>query len=162
MAGDVITAVDGKEVASPKELARIIGGIAPGKAVDVTVWRNGKSETIKVDLGELPGAEKQAALQDDSKAPAQADQLADLGLTVAPSDDGKGVVVTDVDPSSDAAERGLQAGDVITNVNSKPVAGGSDIQTAMEDAAKAGRKAVLVQVTRDDVSRFVTLPVAKG
>jgi serine protease Do len=70
--------------------------------------------------------------------------------------------VTDVDPGSDAADRGLQAGDVITNVNSKPVAGGSDIETAMEDAAKAGRKAVLVQVTRDDVSRFVTLPVAKG
>ena len=162
VAGDIITAVDGKEVASPKELARIIGGIAPGKAVDVTVWRSGKSETVKVDLGELPGAEKQAALQDDSKAPAQADQLADLGLTIAPSDDGKGVVVTDVDPSSDAAERGLEAGDVITNVNSKPVAGGSDIQTAMEEAAKAGRKAVLVQVTREDVSRFVTLPVAKG
>jgi serine protease Do len=162
VAGDVITAVDGKEVASPKELARIIGDIAPGKAVDVTVWRNGKAETLKVDLGELPGAEKQAALQDDSNAPAQTDQLADLGLTIAPSDDGKGVVVTDVDPGSDAADRGLQAGDVITNVNSKPVAGGSDIETAMEDAAKAGRKAVLVQVTRDDVSRFVTLPVAKG
>jgi serine protease Do len=162
VAGDVITAVDGKEVASPKELARIIGDIAPGKAVDVTVWRNGKPETLKVDLGELPGAEKQAALRDDNNAPAQTDQLADLGLTIAPSDDGKGVVVTDVDPGSDAADRGLQAGDVITNVNSKPVAGGSDIETAMEDAAKAGRKAVLVQVTRDDVSRFVTLPVAKG
>jgi len=158
----VITAVDGKDVASPKELARIVGGIAPGKPVDVTVWRDGKSVVVKVDLGELPGADKQAALQDDSNAPAQADQLSDLGLTIAPSDDGKGVVVTDVDPGSDAADRGLQAGDVITNVNSKPVAGGGDIEKAMEDAAKAGRKAVLVQVTREDASRFVTLPVAKG
>ena len=117
---------------------------------------------VKVDLGELPGADKQAALQDDSKAPAQADQLADLGLTVTPADDGKGLVVTDVDPDSDAAERGLQAGDVIINVNSKPVAGAGDVAKAMADAAKAGRKAVLVQVTRDDTSRFVTLPVAKG
>ena len=74
VAGDVITAVDGKEVASPKELARIIGGIAPGKSVDVTLWRDGKSEVVKVDLGELPGAEKQAALGDDSdKAPEQTD-----------------------------------------------------------------------------------------
>jgi len=161
-AGDIITAVDGKEVASPKELARVIGAIEPGKSVDVTVWREGKSETMKVDLGELPGADKQAALQDDRQAPAQTDQLADLGLTIAPADDGKGVVVTDVDPGSDAADRGLQAGDVITNVNSKPVAGGNDIEKAMEDAAKAGRKAVLVQVTRDEASRFVTLPVAKG
>ena len=127
------------------------------------MWRDGKSEVVKVDLGELPGADKQAALQaTTATAPAQADQLADLGLTIAPSDDGKGVVVTDVDPGSDAADRGLQAGDVITNVNSKPVAGGGDIEKAMEDAAKAGRKAVLVQVTREDASRFVTLPVAKG
>ncbi len=161
-AGDIITAVDGKDVASPKELARLIAAIAPGKSVDVTVWRSGKAETVKVDLGELPGAEKQAALQGNDEAPAQTDQLGDLGLTITPSDDGKGVVVTDVDPGSDAADRGLQAGDVITNVNSKPVSGVSDIEQAMEDAAKAGRGAVLVQVTRDDASRFVTLPVAKG
>jgi serine protease Do len=161
VAGDIITAVDGKEVASPKELARIIGGIAPGKTVDVTVWRSGKSETVKVDLGELPGAEKQASLQ-GGETPSQSDQLADLGLTLTPSEDGKGVVVTDVDPGSDAAERGLRAGDVITNVNSKPVSGSGDIEKAMEEAAKAGRKAVLVQVSRDDASRFVTLPVAKG
>ena len=163
MAGDVITAIDGKDVASPKELARIIGGIAPGKPVDVTVWREGKSEVVKVDLGELPGAEKQAALQsDDDKAPAQTDQLADLGLTVTPADDGKGIVVTDVEPGSEAADRGLEAGDVITSVNSKEVSGADDIAKAMEGASKAGRKAVLVQVTRDDASRFVTLPVAKG
>lgn len=164
VAGDVITAVDGKEVSSPKELARIIGNISPGKPVEVTLWRNGKSETVKVDLGELPSQDKQASAQsgDDEQAPAQSDQLAELGLTIAPADDGKGVVVTDVDPGSDASDRGLQAGDVITNVNSKPVAGGGDIEKAMEDAAKAGRKAVLVQVSRDDTSRFITLPVAKG
>jgi serine protease Do len=162
IAGDVITAVDGKDVASPKELARIIGGIAPGKPVDVTLWRAGKSEVVKVDLGELPGAEKQAALEDGNKAPEQTDTLADLGLTVTPSDDGKGIVVTDVEPGSDAAERGIEAGDVITSVNTTQVSGANDIAKAMADAAKAGRKAVLVQVTREDASRFVTLPVAKG
>src|SRR6478672_6019106 len=53
-AGDVITQVDGKDVASPKELARLIGAYSPGKSVDVTVLRNGKTETVKVDLGTLP------------------------------------------------------------------------------------------------------------
>jgi serine protease Do len=162
-AGDVITAVDGKEVASPKELARIIGGVAPGKSVDVTVWRDGKSEVLKVALGELPGADKQAALTGEDEAPqTDSETLADLGMTVTPADDGKGLVVTDVDPGSDAAERGLQAGDVIVSVNSTEVSGPSDVTKALADAAKAGRKAVLVQVTRDDNSRFVTLPVAKG
>ena len=161
-AGDVITAVNGTEVASPKELARVIAGLTPGKSVDLTVWRKGKSEVVKVDLGELPGAEKQASADSKDEAPAQTDTLGDLGLTVTPSDDGKGLVVTDVEPGSDAADRGIEAGDVITTVNSMEVSGASDVTKAMEDAAKAGRKAVLVQVTRDDTNRFVTLPVAKS
>jgi serine protease Do len=162
VAGDVITAVDGKDVASPKELSRLIGNMAPGKPVDITVWRNGKAETFKVDLGELPGSDKQASLdQKDGNAPA-AETMESLGLTISPADDGKGLVVTDVDPDSAAADRGIQAGDVIVSVNSKEVSGSADVTAAMADAAKAGRKAVLVQVTRDDTSRFVALPVSKG
>ncbi|BCG96013.1 Do family serine endopeptidase [Mesorhizobium sp. 131-2-1] len=162
-AGDVITQVDGKDVASPKELARLIGAFAPGKSVDVTVWRDGKSETIKVDLGKLPASDKQAS-NDDSKQPAapKADTLADLGLTVTKSDNGKGLVVTDVDPDSDAADRGIQPGDVITSVNAMEVNGTADVDKAMAGAVKAGRKAVLMQITRDDSNRFVALPVAKG
>ncbi|WP_348527234.1 PDZ domain-containing protein, partial [Mesorhizobium sp.] len=71
-AGDVITQVDGKDVASPKELARMIGAFAPGKSVDVTVWRNGKDETVKVDLGTLPASDKQASNDDNSKQSAPA------------------------------------------------------------------------------------------
>ncbi|MER8882773.1 Do family serine endopeptidase [Mesorhizobium sp. M0074] len=161
-AGDVITQVDGKDVASPKELARLIGAYPPGKSVDVTVWRNGKSEAVKVDLGKLPSSDKQASA-DQQPAPApKTDTLADLGLTVTKSDNGKGLVVTDVDPDSDAADRGIQPGDVITSVNSAEVNGAGDVDKAMADAVKSGRKAVLMQITRDDSNRFVALPVAKG
>jgi serine protease Do len=162
-AGDVITQVEGKDVASPKELARLIGAYPPGKSVDVTVWRDGKSQTIKVDLGTLPTSEKQASAdQQQPAAPAKPDSLADLGLTVTKSEDGKGVVVTDVDPDSDAADRGIQPGDVITSVNSAEVNSTSDITKAMGEAVKSGRKAVLMQITHDDTNRFVALPVAKG
>jgi len=163
-AGDVITQVDGKDVASPKELARMIGAYAPGKSVDVTVWRNGKDETVKVDLGTLPAADKQAS-NDDGKqqAPAaKADTLADLGLTVTKADNGKGLVVTDVDPDSAAADRGIQPGDVITSINSKQVNTTGDVKKAMADAMKSGRKAVLMQITRDDSNRFVAVPAAQG
>ena len=159
-AGDVITAVDGRAVASPKELARLIGNIQPGKAVEVSLWRNGKAEKVTVTLGELPGAEKQAKIE--QPAPADANALEDLGLTVTRADDGKGVVVTAVDPDSEAASRGIQPGDVIVAVNSKEVGSGDDVTAAVADAAKAGRKAVLMQIMRDDTSRFVALPVAKG
>lgn len=161
-AGDVITQVDGKDVASPKELARLIGAYPPGKAVDVTLWRDGKSETVKVDLGTLPSSDKQASADQQPSAPPTADTLADLGLTVTRSEDGKGLVVTDVDPDSDAADRGIQPGDVITSVNSTEVNGTEDVAKAMADAVKSGRKAVLMQITRDDSNRFVALPVAKG
>jgi serine protease Do len=71
-------------------------------------------------------------------------------------------VVTDVDPESDAADRGIQAGDVITSVNSREVTGAQDITSALTDAEKSGRKAVLMQITRDNGSRFVALPIAKS
>jgi serine protease Do len=162
-AGDVITAVNGKEVASPRELSRQIAGITPGSSVEITVWRNGKNEVLKVALGELPAPEQRAAATPDAPAaPEQSDRLADLGITVTPSEDGKGLVVTDVDGGSDAADRGLQAGDVIVSVNSTDVANAGDVSKAMDAAAKNGRKAVLVRVMRDNTSRFVTLPVARG
>ena len=160
-AGDVITQVDGKDVDSPKELARLIGAYSPGKPVDVTVWRDGKSQSIKIDLGKLPSSDKQASA-DQPAAPAKADTLADLGLTVTKSENGKGLVVTDVDPDSDAADRGIQPGDVITSVNSMEVNGTEDVTKAMADAVKSGRKAVLMPITHDDSNRFVALPVAKG
>ncbi len=159
-AGDVITAVDGKDVASPKELARAIGNIAPGKAVEVTLWRAGQSEKVTVDLGKLPGSEQQASVE--KPAPADANMLEDLGLTVTRADDGKGVVVTDVDPDSAAAERGIQPGDVIVTVNAKAVGNPDEVSGAVAEAAKSGRKAVLFQISRGEESRFVALPVQQG
>ncbi len=162
VAGDVITQVDGKDVDSTKELARLIAAYTPGKSVDVTVLHNGETETVKVELGTLPKSDKQASADDQKSTPAEPSSLADLGLTVTKSDDGKGLVVTDVDPDSDAADRGIQAGDVITAVNSQEVESADDVTKAMDDASKAGRKSVLVQVNRDDNNRFVALPIAKG
>ncbi|MCO6048655.1 DegQ family serine endoprotease [Mesorhizobium sp. RP14(2022)] len=161
--GDVITKVDGKDVSGPRDLAKQIAAISPDKPVDLTIWRDGKEQVVKVDLGTMPNTDKQASNSRDS-GPAQAEptSLADLGLTVTRADDGRGLVVTDVDPDSAASERGIQPGDVITAVNSNEVNGTSDVTRAIADAEKSGRKAVLMQVQRDDASRFVALPVDKG
>jgi serine protease Do len=159
-AGDVITAVDGKTVESPRELARQIANMSPGTKTDITVWRGGESKTISVKLGELPGATKEAKA--DTSPPASADVLDTFGLTVTPAEDGNGLVVTDVDPNGDAAERGIQAGDVILAVNSSAVKSAADMQKAVKAASDAGRKAVLLQVERDDASHFIALPVAEG
>ncbi|MDP3895470.1 MAG: Do family serine endopeptidase [Mesorhizobium sp.] len=160
VAGDVILSVDGKEVSSPRELARLIANYAPGKVAKVETWRDGKAQTFDVKLGTLPGATQQAAL--DQTPEIESGSIESFGLTVTRADDGKGLVVTDVAPDSDAAERGIQSGDVILSVNSKEVTSAADIEAAVQDAAKAGRKAVLFQVQRDQTSRFVALPVAQG
>ncbi|MCO5146418.1 MAG: Do family serine endopeptidase [Aquamicrobium sp.] len=162
-AGDVITAVNGNTVASPRELARVIGRLSPSTDVEVTLWRGGSEQKVSVTLGKLPGEEGRAdAAPQTPDAPASAATLDDFGLTVAPADDSEGLVVTEVEPGSPAAERGIVVGDVIVSVNSSPVASAEDVDRAVEEAADAGRKAVLVQVNRDDANRFVALPLADG
>jgi len=121
--GDVVTAVNGDPVKDPRDLARRIGAMQPGSKVEVSIWRAGKSQSVTVELGTLPADQNQAS-NDDSQ-PSQPQQpssekaLADLGLTVGPSDDGKGVAITAVDPDSDAADKGVKEGEKITSVNNQ-------------------------------------------
>jgi len=161
-AGDIITAVNGKEVEGPRELSRLVAGITPDSNVKIDVWRDGKTQSFDVKLGTLPGAKDQAAATPDSGEQSPAASLADFGLTVTPAEDGNGLVITDVDSDSVAAERQVQAGDVIVAVNSREVKTAEDVTKAVQDAEKAGRKAVLFQVKREETSRFVALPVNQG
>ena len=145
-AGDVILGVDDQTVKSPRELARIIGGMEPGKSVSVKLWRNGGDETVEVKLGELPGTDKMAGLE-RKPTEQQGNMMEDFGLTVAPAEDGRGLVVTDVEGGSEAAERGIQAGDIIVSVNSTDVTSADDIEKAV-GAATAGCKAIRPDRTR--------------
>ena len=122
--------------------------------------RDGAERTITVELGEMPGMEQQASL--DPAFEEEGSVLEGFGLTVTPAEDGQGVVVTAVEPGSDAADRGIQTGDVITSVNSQSVTTASAVEKAVNEASKAGRKAVLFQIRRDDSNRFVALPVQQG
>ncbi|OCW55785.1 Do family serine endopeptidase [Hoeflea olei] len=163
-AGDVVTAVNSDTVKGPRELAKMIAGFDPGEKVDITVWRNGKSETIKVELGALP-TETAAVSQDGEQAPStpQAeDTLDSFGLTVVPAETGDGLVITAVEPDSAADERGLRAGDVIIAVNNQDVKNAADVVSIIDNAAKDGRKAALFQVENDNRSRFVALPIDQG
>ncbi|RCS23273.1 Do family serine endopeptidase [Phyllobacterium salinisoli] len=160
-AGDVITAVNGETVDDSRDLARKVAAIAPGQKAELTVWRKNKAMTINVEITSMPKNVEQANTEKPAQ-PGKPESLDSYGLTVVPSDDGKGVVVTDVDPDSDAADKGIRSGDTIVSVNNKPVKGVGDINAAIADAAKSGRSAVLLQLQSNDQSRFVALPIAKG
>jgi serine protease Do len=164
-AGDVITKVNGETVDSPRELARKIAALGPKKNVDLTVLRNGETQTISVTLGEMAGDKEAMNEQPTSNDnTAQSDdaavksQMAKLGLTLAPATGGKsGVVVADVDPDGAAAQKGLQQGDVILDAGGKPVTKASDISAALKAAKDEGRKAVLLRVKSGDNVHFVAI-----
>ena len=166
--GDVVTAVDGDPVKDPRDLARRIAGMPPGKKVEVSIWRNGKSQPLTVELGTLPPEQKEASTDSDNtpqaepQQPASEKALADLGLTVGPSDDGKGVSITGVDPDSDAADKGVKEGEKITSVNNQEVATAQDIAKVITQAKKDGRTRALFQIQSGDGSRFVALPLSQG
>src|SRR6476659_3656433 len=166
--GDVITAVNGEQVKDAKELARTIGGLAPGAAVKLNVLHKGQDKVINLTLGQLPNTvEAKADLDKDKGRPSRGSDVPKLGMTVAPANSvagaGKdGVVVTEVDPKSAAAERGFKEGDVILEVAGKSVTNAGDVREAINAARTDNKNSVLMRVKTGASSRFVAVPLAKG
>jgi serine protease Do len=168
--GDVITAVNGETVKDARELARTIGGLAPGNSVKLNVLHKGEDKVISLTLGQLPNTlEAKADNDNDDKgsSTARGTAVPKLGLTVAPANSvagaGKdGVVVTDVDPKSAAAERGFKEGDVILEVAGKSVANAGDVREAINAARTDNKNSVLMRIKSGGSLRFVAVPLAKG
>jgi serine protease Do len=151
--GDVITAVNGETVKDARELARTIGGIAPGNAVKLNVLHKGQEKVINLTLGQLPNTIEAKADNDDGDkgGATRGTDVPKLGLTVAPANSvagaGKeGVVITEVDPKSAAAERGFKEGDVILEVGGKSVASAGDVRDAINAARTDNKNSVLMRV----------------
>ncbi|WP_050423955.1 Do family serine endopeptidase [Bradyrhizobium tropiciagri] len=168
--GDVITAVNGEPVKDARELARTIGGLAPGNAVKLNVLHKGQDKTVNLTLGQLPNSlEAKADTNNDGDKgnSSRGTDVPKLGLTVAPANSvagaGKeGVVVTEVDPKSAAAERGFKEGDVILEVAGKSVGTAGEVRDAITAARNDNKNSVLMRVKSGGSSRFVAVPLAKG
>jgi serine protease Do len=167
-AGDVITAVNGQSVKDARELARIIGGFAPGSTAKLDVLHKGRGKVVSLTLGQLPNAqEAQADIEADGKGSTHGTDVPRLGLTVAPAGkvDGagkEGVVVMKVEPKSVAADRGLKKGDVILEVAGKSVTDSSDVRQAIEAARTDKKSSVLMRLRSGDASHYVAVPLANG
>ena len=158
-AGDVITAVNGNAIKDSRTLAREISGMTPGSTVKLDILRNGSNKSIDVTLAAMPNqGEKQAKAGDSMPGTPR------LGLSVAPASEvagagSKGVVITAVDPSGPAAERGLKSGDVILDVAGKSVSSVGDLRSALADAKSGGKKDVLMRIKSAENTRFVAVPL---
>ena len=168
--GDVITSVNGEPVKDARELARTIGSLAPGNSVKLNVLHKGQDKVVNLTLGQLPNsveAKADTSKGDQGSATPRGTDVPKLGLTVAPANSvagaGKdGVVVTEVDPKSAAAERGFKEGDVILEVAGKSVANAGEVREALNAARTDNKNSVLMRVKSGGSSRFVALPLAKG
>ena len=154
--GDVITAVNGDKIESPRELSRRIAAMGPEAKVELTYLREGAEKATSLKLGALPG-DKQAKVEPaalgDREAP-----LEKFGMMLAPARNGEpGVVVAQIDPDGAAAQKGLRPGDVILEAAGQPVTRPADVQKALASARKEGRKAVLLRVKSGEGARFVAL-----
>ncbi|EDM73021.1 possible serine protease [Roseobacter sp. AzwK-3b] len=170
-AGDVILSFDGTQVNDTRGLVRQVGNTEVGKAVRVTVFREGKTQTLKVTLGRREVAEGAVpTAQPGPDTPAEPSEQEMMGLTISPLDDElrgqldlgsdvTGLVVTDVDDLSEAYEKGVRAGDLITEAGQQNVASISDLEDRISEARDAGRKSILLLIRRSGEPRFVALPI---
>jgi len=137
--GDIILELNGKPVADANELRMSISMMAPGTSVNLKVLRDGADRNLTATLGELPTeqatAEKGSSDNNSELSGISVQNLnANLAQQLGVPAGTAGVVVTKVDPSSAAADAGLQRGDVIQEVNRKPVHNTSDFAAAMHNA----------------------------
>ena len=168
--GDVIVAVNGEKVEDSRDLARKIAELHPGTDVKLSIVRYGENREVDLKLGKFPSGKKLAALEEDKPADAS-EQLDNLGLSLAPAmkvpgAGEEGVVITDVAPDSDAADKGLKAGDVILQVAGVDVSDPGDVargvKKAMDRAKDKDKVNVLLQVKTGDQTRFVALSLKKA
>ena len=163
-AGDVIVQFDGERVRSARQFTRLVEETPPGRTVGATIVRDGQRKDVQItpvegpsafrldgdrlrerlgDLGDLAGRLPPMNFDFDMRLPEVMSSRARLGITTVELDDqlaeyfgvkDGGVLVGSVEHDSPAGRAGLKAGDVITNVNGKPVRSRSDLMRELRDA----------------------------
>lgn len=167
-AGDVILSFDGHDVADTRALVRRVGETAVGKAVTMVVFREGAEETLAITLGRRETAEGTG--DPVLSAPEAVDPVEKeiLGVTLVEltdelrgelelSSNTKGLLVKTIDETSEAFEKGLRAGDVISEAGQQSIGSLEDMEDRIADAKDAGRKSLLLLVRRDGEPRYMAV-----
>jgi serine protease Do len=169
--GDVVIKFDGKDIKEMRDLPRIVADTPVGKDVEVIIIRKGKEQKKTVKLGRLEDGEKPkpASVKTTEEPKEKSVVKKALGLDLANlsndlrkkykiKDSVKGVVITGVDKSSNAAEKRLSEGDVIVEIGQEAVSSATDVQTRLDALKKRGGKTALLLVANPEGEvRFVAL-----
>jgi serine protease Do len=159
--GDVILALNGRPMTDPGQLRNTVAMSAPGTKVPVEILRDNKKREVTVELGELPREQTAARTGEEGQSPVRLGfNVQNLTPEIARQlgyDDTKGVVVTQVDPGSEAYQAGVRRGMVIREVNHQEVNNMQDFQEAVQKAEQ--EKQVLMLVESQQATLYVTFPI---
>ena len=155
--GDVVVKFEGQPVDSANDFRNRVAMYKPGTKVELVFLRDGKQKTLKITLGERPAGLASARVQTESR-----DRL---GITVQTLteelaqrlgyDGLSGVVVTEVEPGSEAADKGIQRGSLIREVDRKEIGSVREFNEAIEKAQERGKALLLVRY--EDFDRYVVV-----
>lgn len=167
--GDVIVSFDGKPIREMRELPRLVAVTPIGKTVEVGIIRDGKPLSFTVKIGRLE--EEPVLSSSDYDRPFDEGYVRDFGLTVSALTDSlreeygieeghEGVLITAIDPSSPAQEKGVYPGHIISSVSQKPVRTPEELRSVITLLKKQGRKmAILLLDSPEGDTHFVALPL---
>jgi serine protease Do len=158
--GDVVIRFGARDIGEMRDLPRVVAETPVGQEVPVTVLRNGREQSLTVTVGRLDEADGRQAARTPPQAPAEPPRppaqpvlgmalsgiTAELRRQYRLPDEQRGVVVTRVDPGSAAAERGIQAGNVIVEVAQEQVFQPADVERRLEALRGQGRRSALILV----------------
>ena len=182
-AGDIVTSLNGKPVTSSNSLTRAVAGTPAGNPMKLEVRRGGRTQTVTVIAGLRPSASALNALDkgptrggEEGTSPTKPGTTypAAIGMTYRPLDaeartkyslaaDVRGVVIDTVNSSSDAGRKGVRPGDVIVQVNQRPVSAPQEVLAGIGEAKAAGRPSVYMLISRAgrNVGLAIKLETAK-
>ena len=168
--GDVIVKFDGKPIKEVSDLPKLVASTPVGKEIELVIVRSGKEQTRQIKLGRLEDGEKIA--KETGDGPEGGALQSTLGLELSKLTDElrqkyqikdsvkSGLVIISVDPRSDAADKHLQAGEVLMEINQENVSDPSEAVKKVKALKDAGKKtALLIVATGRGDTRFVALPL---
>lgn len=167
--GDVILEFDDRAITEMRKLPRFVAETPIGAEVDVKVWRKGEEKTFQVKLGKLePELLARAVPGPVEEEEQEQGRIVPLGMALASmtpqlreqyglDEKAKGVVITEVDEGGNAAEKGLQPGDVIVEVDQEEVVSPNEVADRVEKAKEEGYRVVTLLVFRQGDFQWVAV-----
>ena len=175
-AGDVIVKLNGKTINNPKDFSRQIAETKVGSQISLEIWRNQKLKNIVLKTQLMPQNPKKAQqiqqelFLEENKLPVHPGYIKELKITlenVSPEimnkynllPNSKGVVVTKVDMGSDAEEKGVREGDLITELDKKNIFDINDVKTYVNEAKMENNRPVLLLINNNNIPHYAAVKI---